>query len=91
MAPDHPEVKSCQNDFAAVAADPRVAFLGNVTVGSDVSMELLRENYDAVVLAYGAQVRGPRQRGRARLPVRPSRSLRRPTVASASPAATCTA
>lgn len=42
------------NDFEAVATDPRVAFLGNVRVGDDISVPDLRRYYNAVVLAYGA-------------------------------------
>lgn len=34
VAPDHPEVKSVQNDFTTVAASERLAFAGNVVVGS---------------------------------------------------------
>ncbi|CAN0360055.1 unnamed protein product, partial [Phaeothamnion confervicola] len=55
VAPDHPEVKAVQNDFAQVAADPRFAFWGNVRVGADVSLEDLRRLYHVVVLAYGAE------------------------------------
>lgn len=41
--------------FTQLAADRRCTFLGNVTVGTDVSIEELRSRYDAVVLAYGAE------------------------------------
>lgn len=54
VAPDHPEVKSVMNDFEKVAADERFAFLGNVRVGDDVSLQELKTNYHAIVLAYGA-------------------------------------
>ncbi|KAJ1644078.1 NADPH-adrenodoxin reductase [Coemansia asiatica] len=63
VAPDHPEVKNCMGKFDEVAADPRVRLLANVSVGNingspvvhgRVSLDLLRKNYDAVVLAYGA-------------------------------------
>lgn len=37
-----------------VASDPRVNFVGNVCLGSDVSAAQLSELYDVVVLAYGA-------------------------------------
>lgn len=33
VAPDHPDVKNVTHTFDAVAASPRVRFLGNVTVG----------------------------------------------------------
>lgn len=60
VAPDHPEVKSVQEDFTQVATSMRVKFLGNVSVGEDISLPQLARHYDAVVLAYGAKVRGPR-------------------------------
>ena len=54
VAPDHPEVKSVQNDFTQIANDIRVSFRGNVEVGKDISLEMLRKHYSAVVLAYGS-------------------------------------
>lgn len=54
VAPDHPEVKSVSNDFDQVMGDHRVRLVGNVDVGTDVSVQTLRDNYDAVLLAYGA-------------------------------------
>lgn len=38
----------------------RVNFLGNVSVGEDIPLPQLARHYDAVVLAYGAKVGGPR-------------------------------
>lgn len=58
VAPDHPEVKSVANDFSAVVADApssQFRFFGGVELGKDVSLNELRDSYDAVVLAYGAQ------------------------------------
>ena len=55
VAPDHPEVKNVQNDFDQVASDERVRFVGNVSLGSDVSLNDLKNMYDVVVLAYGAE------------------------------------
>ena len=54
VAPDHPEVKSVIKDFEKVATDSRFSFLGNITVGDDVSVDELRRYYNAIVLAYGA-------------------------------------
>jgi len=54
VAPDHPEVKSVQNDFTEIASDPRVSFRGNVEVGKNISLRDLRKHYNAVVLAYGS-------------------------------------
>jgi adrenodoxin-NADP+ reductase len=53
VAPDHPEVKNVQNDFDQL--QERTRLFGNVAVGQDVSVQELREMYDAVVLAYGCQ------------------------------------
>ncbi|CAM9106806.1 unnamed protein product [Discosporangium mesarthrocarpum] len=54
VAPDHPEVKAVQGDFEQVALDPRVTFLGNLTLGQDVVVEDLAKAYHIIVLAYGA-------------------------------------
>mmetsp|Transcript_3003 Transcript_3003/g.3566 ORF Transcript_3003/g.3566 Transcript_3003/m.3566 type:complete len:467 (-) Transcript_3003:1040-2440(-) len=54
VAPDHPEVKSVQNDFDTVMEDERVRFFGNVQVGNHIDVEDLRKRYDAIVLSYGA-------------------------------------
>ena len=62
VAPDHPEVKNVENDFAALfennSENKRMTFWGNVEVGNDtdgVSVEELRLLYDVVVLAYGCE------------------------------------
>lgn len=36
------------NQFSRIASDPRTAFVGNVTVGRDVSVQELRQLYDVV-------------------------------------------
>ncbi|CAI9723310.1 adrenodoxin oxidoreductase, mitochondrial-like [Octopus vulgaris] len=54
VAPDHPEVKNVINTFTKTASHDRCTFIGNVTVGRDVTIKQLRESYTAVVLAYGA-------------------------------------
>ena len=54
VAPDHPEVKNVINSFKIVAQNERCNFFGNVNVGVDVKTKELRDMYDAVVLAYGA-------------------------------------
>ncbi|XP_059613406.1 NADPH:adrenodoxin oxidoreductase, mitochondrial [Phlebotomus argentipes] len=55
VAPDHPEVKNVINTFTKTASHPAVQFLGNVALGKDFSLRDLRENYNAVVLSYGAE------------------------------------
>ncbi|KAH8371032.1 hypothetical protein KR093_005951, partial [Drosophila rubida] len=54
VAPDHPEVKNVINTFTKTADNPRLRFFGNVTLGSDVTLQELRERYHAVLLTYGA-------------------------------------
>ena len=56
VAPDHPKIKSVSKVFEKVATAGNVSLFGNVEVGSDVSLETLKNNYDAVVLATGAAV-----------------------------------
>ena len=50
VAPDHPEVKNCINTFTQTASKDRLSFLGNVSIGQDVSLSQLKEAYHAVVL-----------------------------------------
>ena len=54
VAPDHQKLKSVTAVFEATAAHADFQFLGNVTVGQDVSFEDLTAAYDAVVVATGA-------------------------------------
>jgi ferredoxin--NADP+ reductase len=56
VAPDHQRIKSITASFAKVFEDPRVRFIGNIEVGKDVSLGMLRGSYDAVILACGASV-----------------------------------
>ncbi|XP_035785165.1 NADPH:adrenodoxin oxidoreductase, mitochondrial-like [Anopheles albimanus] len=55
VAPDHPEVKNVNNTFTKTAENPRVRFLGNLSLGKDFSLAELRERYHAVLLTYGAE------------------------------------
>lgn len=54
VAPDHQSIKAVSRRYEAVALSDRVRFVGNVAVGSDVSVAELCQLYDAVVLATGA-------------------------------------
>lgn len=54
VAPDHPEVKVCQDRFTEVANYPGFKYVGNTEVGRDVGLADLKANYHAVVLAYGS-------------------------------------
>jgi ferredoxin--NADP+ reductase len=53
VAPDHPKIKSVIRVYEKTAARPEFRFFGNVEVGTDVTVEELRERYHAVVFAYG--------------------------------------
>jgi ferredoxin--NADP+ reductase len=54
VAPDHQSIKGVSRRYEAVALSDNVRFVGNVTVGPDVTIDELRTLYDAVVLATGA-------------------------------------
>ena len=54
VAPDHQSLKAVARRFEKVALTDHVRFVGNVTVGGDVSIEELLGLYDAVILATGA-------------------------------------
>lgn len=54
VAPDHQSLKAVSKRYDKVAEEPGVDFIGNVTVGKDVSVAELLELYDAVILAIGA-------------------------------------
>ncbi|KAG5563079.1 hypothetical protein RHGRI_005728 [Rhododendron griersonianum] len=55
VALDHPKTKFVTNQFSRVAQTGRCSFTGNGSLGSSVSLSELREIYDVVVLAYGAE------------------------------------
>lgn len=54
VAPDHQSIKAVSKRYDQVASDKRVRFLGNVTIGDDLSIDDLRNCYDHVILATGA-------------------------------------
>src|ERR1700760_3430215 len=54
VAPDHQSIKGVSRRYEATALSDNVRFVGNVTVGKDVTMAELLGLYDAVVLATGA-------------------------------------
>ncbi len=54
LRPDHQSIKRTSLVFHRTAQQPGFRFIGNVEVGSAVSVEELLAHYHAVVLAYGA-------------------------------------
>lgn len=55
VAPDHQNIKSVSKVYDRTALDERFRFFGNVQYGRDITREDLREHYDAVIYAVGAQ------------------------------------
>ena len=54
VAPDHPKIKTVSKVFEKVANDPNFRLFANVELGSDVTLEQIKEKYDAVVMATGS-------------------------------------
>jgi NADPH-dependent glutamate synthase beta subunit-like oxidoreductase len=54
VAPDHQSIKAVAKRYEAVNLADNVRFVGNVSVGDDVSIAELQSLYDAVILATGA-------------------------------------
>src|SRR3982751_279920 len=54
VAPDHQSLKAVAKRYDKVAESEGVRFVGNVAVGTQVSIEEMGKVYDAVILATGA-------------------------------------
>src|SRR6185437_6093806 len=55
VAPDHPKIKSVTRVFERIASQPGFRFLGDVQVGRDITTAELRDHYEAVLYAIGAE------------------------------------
>ncbi|GMQ95616.1 MAG: FAD-dependent oxidoreductase [Gammaproteobacteria bacterium] len=55
VAPDHPKLKEPILVYQRIAESPQFQFLGNITVGRDISVEELKNCYHAIVFACGAE------------------------------------
>jgi len=55
VAPDHQSIKAVIRVFDKILADPRVRFFGNVTYGVDIHHQELKQFYDQIIYAVGAQ------------------------------------
>lgn len=53
VAPDHPEVKNCEEYLDNVMTHDQVRFFGNTTIGKDITLENLKQSYHSVILSYG--------------------------------------
>ncbi len=56
IAPDHEKTKRIAKVFERTADHEKVNFFGNVTLGTDVSLDKLQQAYSAVILATGASL-----------------------------------
>ena len=54
VAPDHPRIKGIVKSLHNVLDKDKLRLIANVTVGRDVTIDDLRDYYDAVVLSTGA-------------------------------------
>ncbi|MFW0108164.1 FAD-dependent oxidoreductase [Rothia sp. P7181] len=54
VAPDHPRIKGIITALHKVLDRGDIRFFGNVEYGKDLSLEDLREHYDAIIFATGA-------------------------------------
>lgn len=55
VAPDHPKLKQAISVYQKIAQNPQFNFIGNVTVGRDVTAEELRATHDAVIYTCGSE------------------------------------
>lgn len=54
VAPDHPKIKTVSKVFEKIANTQGFRLFANVELGSDLTIEQLKERYDAVVIATGS-------------------------------------
>ena len=54
VAPDHQRIKRASAAFERTASDPRFRFLGNVEIGSAITVPELLEHYDQVLVCTGS-------------------------------------
>ena len=54
VAPDHPKIKTVSKVFEKIATTEGFRLFANVELGSDLTIEQLRQSYDAVVIATGS-------------------------------------
>jgi len=56
VAPDHPKIKTVAKVFEKVAAELNFNLYANVELGTDITIEELKDRYDAVVMCTGSQI-----------------------------------
>lgn len=55
VAPDHQNIKSVSKVYERTSAEANVRYFGNVEYGTDLSLDDLRQRYDQIIFAVGAQ------------------------------------
>lgn len=55
VAPDHPKIKNVIRVYEKTAANEAFRYFGNVEVGVDLALDELRNYYDAILFAVGAE------------------------------------
>ena len=54
VAPDHPRIKGIIKSLHKVMDKPEIRLFGNINVGEDITIDELKQFYDAVIYATGA-------------------------------------
>ena len=54
VAPDHPRIKGIVRSLHNIMERDEIRFLGNIEIGRDITVDELRDYYDAIVFATGA-------------------------------------
>jgi len=55
VAPDHAKIRNVVKVYEKTARHPDYRFWGNVTIGRDLTVDELKEHFDAVIFAFGAE------------------------------------
>lgn len=55
VAPDHQRMKSVTSAYEKIASNDGFNFYGNVCIGRDITVEELRQHYDALIFACGTE------------------------------------
>ncbi len=56
VAPDHPKIKTVSKVFEKIATTENFRLFANVELGMDVTIEQLKDRYDAVIIASGSSL-----------------------------------
>jgi NADPH-dependent glutamate synthase beta chain and related oxidoreductases len=54
VAPDHPRIKGIVSSLREILDSGKIRFFGNVNYGTDITLDVLKQHYHAVIFATGA-------------------------------------